>query len=170
MDRISKHISYSEVIHSYTAKKYNINNHPNEEQLVRIIELAENIFEPLREGIGKPIYISSFFRSSDLNDKIKGARKSQHMANNGAAMDIDADMYGGTTNVEIFKYIKDNLEFDQLIAEHKGDSGPAWIHVSFNKGKNRKQILIATRDELSKKEIFLPYSPGLFEEIYEQKT
>ena len=163
---ISKHITYQEVIYSYTAKKYNIPNDPNEDQLKRIIELAENVFEPLRENFKVPIYISSFFRSKELNKKTNGATGSQHLAERGAAMDIDADMYGKITNTDIFNYIKDNLEFDQLIAEHKGDSGPAWVHVSYNKGKNRKQTLIATKDAISGKQIYLPYSLSLFTEIY----
>ena len=169
MGTISKHITYAEATHSYTAKKYGIDNTPTEAHLTNMVKVAEAVFEPLREHFGKPIYVSSFFRSAALNKKLPGAKNSQHLANNGAAIDIDADMFGGLSNTDIFEYIKDNLEFDQLIAEHKGDNGPAWVHVSFNEGKNRKQILIATRDELSGKEIFLPYSPTLYKELYGQK-
>ena len=163
---LSKHITYAEATNSPTAKKYGIDNSPTEQQLERMIQLAESVFEPLRIALNVPIYVSSFFRSAALNKKTGGATTSQHLANNGAAMDIDADMYGKTTNDAIFKYIKDNLEFDQLIAEFKGDSGPAWIHVSYNQGKNRKQILIATVDAISKKRIYLPYSKSLYKEIY----
>ena len=144
MDNISKHITYNEATKSYMALKYNILNVPNEQQLINMILLAEAIFEPLREFVGRPIAVTSFFRSKALNSKLKGSRTSQHMANNGAAMDIDADIYGHTTNKEIFDYIKDNLNFDQLIAEYPDDKGnPSWVHVSYKEKGNRKQVFIA---------------------------
>jgi hypothetical protein len=144
MDKISDHISYNEATSSYLALKYGITNIPNEIQLKNMILLAEAVFEPLRAFIGYPLAITSFFRSKALNSKLKGSRTSQHMANNGAAMDIDADVYGHTTNKEIFDYIKDNLNFDQLIAEYPDDKGNAsWVHVSYKEKGNRKQIFIA---------------------------
>jgi hypothetical protein len=144
MDKISDHISYNEATSSYLALKYGITNIPNEIQLKNMILLAEAVFEPLRAFIGYPLAITSFFRSKALNSKLKGSRTSQHMANNGAAMDIDADVYGHTTNKEIFDYIKDNLNFDQLIAEYPDDKGnPSWVHVSYKEKGNRKQIFIA---------------------------
>ena len=144
MDNISKHITYNEATKSYMALKYNILNVPNEQQLINMILLAEAIFEPLRAFVGYPIAITSFFRSKALNSKLKGSRTSQHMANNGAAMDIDADVYGHTTNKEIFDYIKENLDFDQLIAEYPDDKGnPSWVHVSYKEKGNRKQVFIA---------------------------
>ena len=144
MSNISKHITYNEATHSYTAMQNGIDNTPNEHQLRNMILLAEAVFEPLREFMGVPIAITSFFRSKALNSKLKGSRTSQHMANNGAAMDLDADIYGYTTNKEIFEYIKNNLEFDQLIAEYPDDKGnPSWVHVSYKEKGNRKQIFIA---------------------------
>lgn len=144
MDKISDHISYNEATSSYLALKYGIINIPNEIQLKNMILLAEAVFEPLRAFIGYPISITSFFRSKALNSKLKGSRTSQHMANNGAAMDIDADIYGYTTNKDIFNYIKDNLEFDQLIAEYPDETGnPSWVHVSYKENGNRKQVFIA---------------------------
>ena len=65
----------------------------------------------------------------------------------GQALDIDAHVYGGVTNAELFHYVKDHLVFDQLIWEFGNDEEPAWIHVSYkNKGKNRNQVLTAKRD------------------------
>lgn len=144
MDKISKHITYNEATSSYLALKYGIINIPNEFQLKNMILLAEAIFEPLREFVGRPIAVTSFFRSKALNSKLKGSRTSQHMANNGAAMDLDADVYGYITNKDIFDYIKDNLNFDQLIAEYPDDKGnPSWVHVSYKEKGNRKQVFIA---------------------------
>ena len=144
MDNISKHITYSEATSSYLALKYGIINIPNEFQLKNMILLAEAIFEPLRAFVGRPIAVTSFFRSKALNSKLKGSRTSQHMANNGAAMDLDADVYGYITNKDIFDYIRENLDFDQLIAEYPDDKGnPAWVHVSYKEKGNRKQVFIS---------------------------
>ena len=144
MDKISKHITYNEATSSYLALKYGIINIPNEFQLKNMILLAEAIFEPLREFVGRPIAVTSFFRSKALNSKLKGSRTSQHMANNGAAMDLDADIYGYITNKDIFDYIRENLDFDQLIAEYPDDKGnPSWVHVSYKEKGNRKQVFIA---------------------------
>jgi hypothetical protein len=147
MDNISKHISYKEAIYSETAKRLFIDNNPNKKQLVSMKTLAEKIFEPLREHFKIPIFISSFFRSKELNYKIGGSANSQHCL--GEAMDIDADVLNNSiTNLDIFNYIKDNLIFDQLIAEDvKEDGSVNWVHCSYSKN-NRNQILIGKKDIL----------------------
>jgi hypothetical protein len=145
MDNISEHITYNEAIRSDTAKKFGIKNIPDDSQLHRMRLLAENVFEPLRKYFNVPVYISSFFRSAEINKKIKGAKSSQHIL--GEAIDLDADIFGGVTNREIFNYIKDNLEFDQLIDELIDDNGTGgWVHVSYKKDGNRKEILKAYKD------------------------
>jgi len=147
MSRISDHITYKEATNSYTAKRKGIENKPNDLQLRNMRLLAEVIFEPLRKALGgSPIYIASFFRSEKLNEEIGGADNSQHMANEGAAIDLDNDGYEGVpNNKEIFDYIKDNLPFDQLIYEFGTDENPGWVHVSYNIGNNRNQILRAKK-------------------------
>ena len=150
-DNISKHISYDEATVSSKAKELKINNDPNSKQLINMKLLAENIFEKVREHFDTPIYISSFFRSSKLNSKLKGSSTSQHCANVGAAMDIDADVYKGVTNSEIFNYILENLNFDQLIWEFGDDENPAWVHVSYVSDLlNRKEVLKAYKDKDNK--------------------
>ena len=140
---ISKNISYKEATHSTTAKRLGIDNTPNAEQFSNMVYVAENVFQPIREHFGVPIYISSFFRSEALNTAIRGSVSSTHMK--GEAMDLDADVYGGVTNAEIFNYIKDNLEFDQLIWEFGTDDEPSWVHVSLSKLTNRNQVLKAIK-------------------------
>lgn len=153
MENISKHITYYEATYSYVALKYGITNVPNDKQLENMRILAEAVFEPLREFCGVSIAVTSFFRSKCLNSKLKGSKSSQHMANNGAAIDIDADVYGGITNLDIFYYIKENLEFDQLIAEFPDSKGiPSWIHVSYNKNKNRHQVFTSYLNKNGKPE------------------
>lgn len=152
MFRISDHITHKEATNSYTAKRKGIENNPNHCQLRNMRLLAEAIFEPLRKALGnKPIYIASFFRSEELNKEIGGAVNSQHMANDGAAMDIDNDGYKDVPiNKEIFDYIKDNLPFDQLIYEFGDENNPDWVHVSYNTGNNRNQILLAKKEKSNK--------------------
>lgn len=143
-DKISRNITMYEATKSWTAIKNGIENTPDAKQLFNMKLLAENIFEPLRLGLGNfPIAIVSFFRCLLLNSKIGGADNSQHIAINGAAMDIDVDDSIYLYNYQVFNFIKDNLEFDQLIWEFGDKLNPDWVHVSYNQGKNRKQILVA---------------------------
>lgn len=142
--KISKHLSLAEVTRSDSAKRHGIDNTPTAEHLENFKLLAEKVFEPIRAHFGVPIYISSGYRSKALNLLIKGSLSSQHCK--GEAIDIDMDgTSGDVTNFDIFSYIKDNLEYDQLIWEFGTDKNPDWVHVSYTKGKNRKQKLKAIR-------------------------
>jgi len=142
MDRISKHISYREATHSNTGTRLSINNAPNDEQLTAMKLLAEKVFEPLRIHFDKPIRINSFFRCTALNAAVGGSLSSQHRK--GEAIDMDGT--NGITNKMLFDYIKDNLEFDQLIWEYGTDKEPDWVHVSFTERKpNRNNILKAVK-------------------------
>ena len=107
MDKISDHITLSEGINSYTAKRMGIKNIPNEYQITNMYILAHKVFEPLRKWVKGPIKINSFFRSIELNEAIGGSSTSQHCE--GRAMDID-DTYGCKTNSEMFNYIKEKLD------------------------------------------------------------
>jgi hypothetical protein len=139
--KFSKHISWKEAVGSATAKKLDIDNTPNEEQLNNMKNLAEDLFEPLREKVGEPILINSFFRCEELNKAISGsATTSQHIK--GCAIDLDATKM---TNCELFYIIKNYFEFDKLIWELGDDENPAWIHVSYVKGKNRGLVYQAKR-------------------------
>jgi zinc D-Ala-D-Ala carboxypeptidase len=138
--QISKHLSFDEATHSDTADKLGIiNNNPNLSVIANMKLLAENVFEPIREHFKTPIYVSSMYRGLNLNQAVKGSITSQHCS--GQAMDIDMGDKGKPSNKEIFDFIKKNLEFDQLINEFDY----SWIHVSFSKDKNRKQILRAKK-------------------------
>lgn len=141
--QISEHLSLAELIRSESAKRNGISNMPSAEHIINLRLLAEKIFEPIRLHFGKPILISSGYRSIDLNNIIKGSKSSQHST--GEAIDIDMD---GTeiTNKQIFDYIKANLKFDQLIWEFGTDKNPDWVHVSYEStGKQRKEVLRAKK-------------------------
>ena len=143
MERISKHISYEEATHSDTAIKKGITNSPEPTQLARMKDIANEVFEPLREYFNEPIYIPSFFRCITLNSVIGGSSTSQHCS--GEAMDIRIGYNSEKTNADLFYWIKDNLEFDQLIWEFGNDENPNWLHISYRKENNRNQILKAKR-------------------------
>ena len=140
---ISKHVSYKEGVYSTTATRRGIDNVPNDEQLANMELIAEKVFEPLRKYVGGPIKINSFFRCPKLNKAIGGARSSQHMK--GQAMDID-DTFGVVANSDMYNYIKNNLDFDQLIWEFGDDDNPNWLHVSYvSKEDNRNRCLRASK-------------------------
>lgn len=145
VDKISENISYTEATKSRTAIEYNINNTPSNDILEKMKLTANKIFEPLREHFGVPIAVTSFFRSKKLNKKIGGSTTSQHCK--GEALDIDADVLGLITNKQIFDYIKNNLEFDQLIWEYGTNKEPDWVHVSYSEGRNRCKILKAYKEK-----------------------
>jgi zinc D-Ala-D-Ala carboxypeptidase len=141
--KISKHISYKEAVRSNTARRKGIKNAPGRYEQQNMEIIAEKIFEPLREWVGGPIRINSFFRCDELNLAIGGSSRSQHCQ--GRAIDLD-DTFGHKTNAEMFDYIKNNLNFDQLIWEFGNDENPDWIHVSYvSDTQNRLRCLKAER-------------------------
>ena len=128
MAKISKHVSHREGVYSITAQRLGLDNTPNEKQLECMGTIADKIFEPLRE--------------------FGGSTKSQHCK--GQAIDID-DTYGHATNAEMFKWVRENLNFDQMIWEFGNDDNPAWLHISYvNKEDNRNRCLKAYKDEANK--------------------
>jgi uncharacterized protein YcbK (DUF882 family) len=129
---ISKHITLAEAIKSQQAIRMRLSNEPTPEHLDNMKYLAENIFEPLRAHFNKPIAVTSFYRSELVNRAIGGSLTSQHLQ--GEAMDIDAQVFGGLTNAEVFEWIKANLSYDQLIWENGTVTEPDWVRF-FNKAQ-----------------------------------
>lgn len=136
MERISKYISYIEATKSNTAIKAGIDNTPNKIQLENMKRVGK-IFDEVREFIGKPLIVSSFFRCDKLNKYLKGSKTSLHCS--GCAIDIDST--DNIYNKQIFDYVKDNCEFTELINEFNY----SWIHVGYN-GNNDKEVLEAYKD------------------------
>ena len=132
---LSTHVTLKEFQSSVSATTHGINNQMSASQIESAKLLCENIFEPLRTYLNTPIKISSGFRCVQLNKMIGGSKTSQHTK--GEAMDIKIGAKG-------FNFIKDNLNFDQLIWEFGNDDNPQWVHVSFS-SRNRKQVLKASK-------------------------
>lgn len=144
MEKISKHVSYKEGVYSITAKRLGLNNDPNSFHLNNMRVIAEKVFEPLRMHVGGPIKINSFYRGPELNKAIGGSSKSQHCK--GQAIDID-DTYGNMSNADMYKFIKENLDYDQMIWEFGDNNNPDWVHVSYvSPEENRNRCLKAYRD------------------------
>jgi zinc D-Ala-D-Ala carboxypeptidase len=133
---LSKHVTVAEFEASGTAIARSIPNKMNEFEIERAKLLCENVFEPLRAYLNTPIKINSGYRNIATNRACGGSRTSQHCM--AEAMDVNIGAKG-------FNYIKDNLVFDQLIWEFGTDKEPAWVHVSYKKTNNRKQVLKATK-------------------------
>jgi hypothetical protein len=147
--KLSENLSLAECTKSLTAKRLGINNEPDEWTTENLRQTAVNVFQPVRECLGVPIHVSSGYRSAELNKAIGGSVRSQHVE--GRALDLDADVFGGCTNSEIFECIRENVEFDQLIWEFGDQDNPDWVHVSFvYDGLNRGRCLKACRDDKGK--------------------
>lgn len=140
--RLSAHFALAEFTRSESAKRHGVSNEPTPEHLANLKTLCEKVLEPIRMKFG-PLNISSGYRSKTLNHFIGGSLSSQHCE--GKAADIDQDGMGDANNTEIFNFIKDSLDFDQLIWEFGDNNKPDWVHVSYNGSKNRKQVLRALK-------------------------
>jgi hypothetical protein len=163
MVNISKHITYAEATRSETAQKQGVANTPDTVSLTAMKRTAERVFEPLRSYIGEPVRINSFFRTPQVNTLIGGSKTSQHMK--GEAMDIGRFAGSGYSNADIFWFIRENLEFDQLIWEMGNDAEPDWIHVSLKPSGNRREVLQAYKSSgITKYKIF-----NLLKKIVEKK-
>lgn len=143
---ISDNISFKEATYSETASRLKIKNEPNDAHLKAMQTVANEVFQPLREWAGHPIKINSMYRSQELCEAIPNSSKfSQHTK--GQAIDLTT--LGEKSNRELFFYIKEKLQFDQLIWEfgkdpNSEDGSPRWIHVSYvNKKANRNNVLVA---------------------------
>ena len=143
--KLSDNLSLAEVTKSVTALRNGIANTPTATHLIALKEVAKNIFQPCRNHFGKPLAVTSGYRSEELNDLIGGSKKSQH--SKGEALDLDAQVFGGFTNRELFLFIKDHLTFDQLIGEFPDDLGEfAWVHCSYKTEGNRGEVLVAYKE------------------------
>ena len=151
--KLSAHFDLAEFTRSESAKREGLDNTPTPEHLENIKTLCEKVLEPIRLKFG-PINISSGYRGKLLNHFIGGSVSSDHCVGRAADIGMD-DMGTGVTNTEIFNYIKDNLDYDQLIWEFGNDAKPDWVHVGYRGKDNRKQTLRATK--VNGKAHYAPY-------------
>lgn len=142
--QISKHLTLEELTFSATAVKLGIQNVPTQNQINNLKIVADKVFEPMREHFGVPIKINSGFRIQNLNVAIGGSGTSQHCG--GQALDLGLFKDSKITKADLYAYILNNLDFDQLIWEFGTSKEPDWVHVSYvSKEKNRRQVLKALK-------------------------
>lgn len=133
--QLTPHFSLDELTRSDTAKRLDIRNEPNDVQIANLHTLAEGLEQVRTKLNSNPIWVTSGFRSMDLNRVIKSKDTSYHTY--GLAADFTCPGYGDVHQV-MRTLANSSIEFDQLILEHG-----AWIHIAFPKGTDtpRRQML-----------------------------
>ena len=152
--KLSENFTLAEYEKSQTALRHGLDNSVPEALMPNVLDLFENVVQKVRDHFG-PTVINSGFRGPELNSKVGGSSKSQHCK--GEAVDIEVPGY---SNYEVACWIKENLEFDQLILEGytSNDPNSGWVHCSYKASGNRKESL--TADFSTGKAV---YEPGLIE-------
>ena len=141
---LSKNFTLAEMTKSETALRHGIDNTPGEAEIAALKLLAEKVLQPVRDHFGKGVKVNSAYRSPAANQKVGGSPTSDHCR--GQASDIEIP---GVPNAELAQWIRDNLEFRQLILEFYTPGVPdsGWVHVSYVADDNKKQVLTATKKD-----------------------
>jgi len=148
---LTKNFTLAEMTKSEIALRHDMDNRPGEQEIAAMKVLAEKVLQPVRDHFGKGVKVNSGFRHPEVNAKVGGSKNSDHCR--GQAADIEIP---GIPNAELAAWIRDNLEFRQLILEFytPGIPDSGWVHVSFVPEDNKKQVLTATKKD--GKTVYLP--------------
>jgi zinc D-Ala-D-Ala carboxypeptidase len=148
---LSKNFTLAEMTKSETALRHDMDNTPGEKEIGNLKLLCERVLQPIRDHYGKGVKVNSGFRHPEVNAKVGGSKTSDHCL--GQAADIEIP---GVANAELAEWIKDNLEFRQLILEFytPGIPDSGWVHVSYVLEDNKKQVMTATKKD--GKTVYLP--------------
>ena len=140
--KLTANFSLQEMTKSETALRFGLDNTPNDSELENLVALCECVLQPVRDHFGKGVKVNSGFRDIEVNAKVGGSKTSDHTR--GMAADIEIP---GVANAELAQWIVDNLSFRQVILEFytPGIPDSGWVHVSYNAGDNKKQVLTATK-------------------------
>lgn len=151
MTQLTRNFSLAELTKSETALRFDMENTPGAAEIANLTELAGKVLQPIRDHFGKGVKVNSGFRHPEVNAKVGGSKTSDHCK--GQAADIEIP---GVPNAELAEWIKDNLEFRQLILEFytPGIPDSGWVHVSYVAGDNKKQVMTATKQ--NGKTVYLP--------------
>ena len=136
--QLSKHFSLGEFTKSQTASRLGIDNTPPDHVKKNLKLLAEAVLEPVRSHFGKPVRISSGYRSLPLNEAVGSKPSSQHIRGEAADFEIP-----GIPNLEVAIWISKHLQYDQVIWEYGSVKDPAagCVHCSYKKEGNRNIVL-----------------------------
>jgi hypothetical protein len=151
MTQLTKNFSLAELTKSETALRHDMDNTPGSVEIANLTELAGKVLQPVRDHFAKGVHINSGFRHPDVNAKVGGSRTSDHCK--GMAADLEIP---GVANAELAEWVKDNLEFTQLILEFytPGIPDSGWVHVSYDPANLKKQVMTATKQ--NGKTVYLP--------------
>ena len=152
--RLSKNFTLNELTYSSTALRRGIDNEPSKEGILKLTLLATSLLQPLRNAVG-PLRITSGYRSPELCLALGSKISSQHAKYE--AIDLQYVRRGKMDNLAIYNaLIELDLDYDQCILEF-GDAteyidpeNPAWIHLSWKVSDNRRQVLVAYKDDNNK--------------------
>lgn len=141
--KLTENFSLAEMIKSETAMRKDLDNTPGEAEIENLRALCENVLQPVRDAYGRGVKVNSGFRHPDVNAAVGGSRTSDHCK--GMAADIEIP---GVANADLAEWIKDNLEFTQLILEFYTPGVPdsGWVHVSYDPNNLKKQVLTALKE------------------------
>ena len=151
--KLTENFTLAEMTKSETALRYDMDNTPGEAEIANLKLLAENVLQPVRNHYKRGVKVNSGFRHPEVNAKVGGSKTSDHCR--GQAADIEIP---GVPNAELAEWIRDNLEFRQLILEFYTPGVPdsGWVHVSYVAGDNKKQVMTAMKENGK-----TVYKPGL---------
>ena len=141
--KLSKNFTLKELTKSSTAVRHGINNNPDKEQMINLVVLTNCVLQKIRDAHGR-VDVNSGLRVLELNRAIGSGDSSQHVQGMAADLECPSISY-----MELAEWIRDNLEFDQLILEFYTPQDPTsgWVHVSYNKEENRKRVLRAVKND-----------------------
>jgi hypothetical protein len=148
---LSPNFTLAEMTKSETALRHDMPNEPGEKEIGNLKVLCEKVLQPIRDHYGKGVKVNSGFRHPEVNAKVGGSKTSDHCL--GQAADIEIP---GVPNAELAAWIRDNLEFRQLILEFytPGIPDSGWVHVSYVAEDNKKQVMTAVKRD--GKTVYLP--------------
>ena len=151
MTQLTRNFSLAELTKSETALRHDMDNTPGAAEIANLTELAGKVLQPVRDHYAKGVKVNSGFRHPEVNAKVGGSKTSDHCK--GQAADIEIP---GVANAELAEWIKDNLEFTQLILEFytPGIPDSGWVHVSYDPNNLKKQVMTATKQ--GGKTVYLP--------------
>jgi hypothetical protein len=148
---LTANFTLAEMTKSETALRHDMDNTPGEKEIGNLKLLCEKVLQPVRDHYGKGVKVNSGFRHPEVNAKVGGSKTSDHCR--GQAADIEIP---GVPNAELAAWIRDNLEFRQLILEFytPGIPDSGWVHVSYIAEDNKKQVMTAVKRD--GKTVYLP--------------
>ena len=148
---LTKNFTLSELTKSETALRKGLDNAPSQDTISALQVLAVHVLQPVRDHYGRSVKVNSGYRSPEVNASVGGSKTSDHCK--GFAVDIEI---GGVANADLAAYIRDELQFTQLILEFYTPGVPdsGWVHVSYDPDNLKKQVMTATKRD--GKTVYLP--------------